>query len=109
MYNYEIKTTDTAEQLTVFGWCEEIGLTVLLEYNVPPYYLDIYLPELKLAVELDGPMHSRKRDKKRDGFIKRRHGIDVWRFRNRDITDTFQKQFNSHINKRAKEIFDAKD
>ena len=101
MNDYEIKTTDTPEQIKVFGWCHDLGLTTLLEYNVPPYYLDIYLPELKLGIELDGPMHSRKKDAKRDGFIKRRYDIDIWRYKNKHLNNELKEEFFKNIKERA--------
>lgn len=78
------RTTDTEEQLRVYYWCLHYGLTTYKEWQVGDYSLDIYLPELKLGIEIDGHTHSRKRDAKRDANIKRRYGIEVVRLKNKE-------------------------
>jgi len=55
---------------------------------LPPYVLDFYCDELRLAVELDGGQHNTdgeaKRDDRRDQFIRAR-GIEVVRYWNHDV------------------------
>ena len=63
--------------------------------------MDVYLPELRLGIELDGYTHSRKKDAKRDAFIKRRHKIDIWRFKNKEITKEFKETLFEMIIERA--------
>lgn len=54
------------------------------EYNVPntKFYIDFYLPEFNLGVEVDGPSHilSRKRDEERDQKIFRESAIPIVRY-----------------------------
>src|ERR1051326_2586283 len=49
----------------------------------PTIYLDIYFPNLKLAIEVDGTQHSepkkRQHDAIRDQHLRDR-GIEVWRY-----------------------------
>ena len=58
------------------------------QYSFPPYILDFYCHELKLAVELDGGQHNeevgRRRDARRDEYLAG-HGIRVLRFWNNDV------------------------
>jgi type I restriction enzyme S subunit len=54
----------------------------------PPYILDFYCHELKLAVELDGGQHNedaaRRRDARREEYLAER-GVRVLRFWNHDV------------------------
>jgi very-short-patch-repair endonuclease len=46
----------------------EAGFSIMEEFPIPPYAIDIWLPEWHLAVEVDGPGHSyhAARDRRRD-------------------------------------------
>ncbi len=58
------------------------------QHPFPPYILDFYCHELKLAVELDGGQHNeevgRRRDARRDEYLAG-HGIRVLRFWNNEV------------------------
>ena len=58
------------------------------QHPFPPYILDFYCYELKLAVELDGGQHNeedeRERDARRDAYLAKQ-GIRVLRFWNNDV------------------------
>ncbi len=73
----------------VIEWIAAIGLEYVEEFSVGPYSLDIYLPEMKLAVELDGPQHNRRKDAIRDHIVLTDFGIRTVRFkvgaRKRDV------------------------
>ena len=75
----------------------------ILEERVSVYSLDIYLPEIRLGIELDGPYHRKKRDEKRDSFIKRRYNIDIIRFKNKEIDEMNKEDFFVLIEQRAVE------
>lgn len=49
------------------------------EERFAPYTLDIYLPEWHLAIEIDGPAHSAKKDEVRDQWFLEFHGIPTLR------------------------------
>ena len=51
---------------------DEMGVSYLSEYPFPPYIVDIYLPEWRLGVEIDGPLHNKAKDKVRDNYL------DAW-------------------------------
>jgi very-short-patch-repair endonuclease len=65
-----------------------MGLKFRRQHPMPPYVLDFYCDELKLAVELDGGQHNADdaagRDRVRDAFIRAR-GIKVVRYWNHDV------------------------
>lgn len=46
------------------------------------YYLDYYIPELKLAIELDSDLHKDDKDKVRDKYLLEKLGIKTFRIRN---------------------------
>jgi len=58
------------------------------QYPFPPFVLDFYCHELKLAIELDGGQHNeprgRKQDARRDAFLAQ-EGVRVVRFWNNDV------------------------
>lgn len=45
------------------------------------YYLDYYIPELKLAIELDSELHKDDKDQIRDEYLLSRLGIKTYRIR----------------------------
>jgi very-short-patch-repair endonuclease len=65
-----------------------LGFKFRRQQPFPPYVLDFYSEELKLAIELDGGQHNAGnealRDRHRDDFI-RDHGIEVVRYWNHDL------------------------
>ena len=58
------------------------------QYSVGHFVLDFYSPELKLAIEVDGPTHqgaeAQQRDRDRQSFIET-FGIQFLRITNQDI------------------------
>ncbi|WP_284155332.1 asparagine synthase-related protein [Sulfuricystis multivorans] len=56
------------------------------QHPVPPYVLDFYCAELKLAIELDGGQHAERfeRDAQREAYLAE-HGIRVLRFWNHEV------------------------
>ena len=65
-----------------------LGLKFRRQHPIPPFILDFYCPELKLAIEIDGGQHNdpgrRLKDAKRTQFL-RRKGIEVIRFWVHDV------------------------
>ena len=58
---------------------QELGFEVIAEYPVGAYKLDCYLPLVHVGIEADGPMHSRRRDEKRDGQLLDKHCLPILR------------------------------
>ena len=64
------------------------GVKFRRQYSVARFVLDFYCPELKLAIEIDGPTHYSAEAKDYDRFRQRSiEGLDIQflRFTNRDI------------------------
>lgn len=58
------------------------------QYSVGPFVIDFYAPELKLAIEIDGPIHFQPEaieyDKRRQLYLETK-GIYVIRFTNNQV------------------------
>ena len=54
---------------TVCRWLDELDVGYTEEYPVGQYTIDIYIPDMRLGVELDGPQHVKKKDIIRDHKI----------------------------------------
>ena len=65
-----------------------LGLKFRRQHPFPPYTLDFYCDELKLAIELDGGQHNEpdeaQRDTRRSAYLAAR-GIKVLRYWNHDV------------------------
>ncbi len=57
------------------------GVELMIETDFPPYRVDIYLPTLHAAIEVDGPHHSAKRDRVRDQQLFARYSLPVFRIK----------------------------
>ncbi|WP_055049543.1 endonuclease domain-containing protein [Devosia sp. A16] len=64
----------------------ELGWHFRRQHPVGPYVLDFYCASMKLAVEVDGPVHQEQidRDQRRTAWL-RKEGIRVLRFSTEDV------------------------
>ena len=62
---------DYTKQENIIAEClDKAGLRHAPQYEIFPYTVDFYIPELKIVIEADGKMgHLKKRDKKRDVYL----------------------------------------
>jgi len=70
----------------IFGWRVEN------EKIFRPYFLDYFIPEIMVGIEIDGGVHIARGtyDLARDAYLESRYGVRVYRFDNDEITG---KQF----------------
>lgn len=63
-----------------------LGYTFRRQFQIGIYIVDFYCHELKLIIELDGPIHERQKeyDEKRQGWLERQ-GFLVLRFKNDEV------------------------
>jgi very-short-patch-repair endonuclease len=76
-------------------------IKVVEEKIMTPYILDIYLPFLKIGIEIDGGVHDKQGgyDNERDSWLWDRHKIVVFRFKNEEVkTDSFKESIWNIIN-----------
>ena len=73
------------------------GLKFRRQYGINNYIVDFYCPELKLAVEIDGSVHSYNSkiisDKKRQNCIESL-GIKILRYSNNDVIKNVDSVLN---------------
>jgi len=98
---------DTPQQFLVAAWIREAGFGTTLEEDFPPYVVDVYIPDLHLGVELDGPHHFRKRDAIRDEKLLSEYSLEIWRFNNTEIVSNFKSMFIDNIINFAQGRIDA--
>lgn len=58
---------------------EKMGVGLMEEVDFPPYRIDLYLPDYHVAVEIDGPMHSKRQDLKRDMNLSLEYWLPTFR------------------------------
>jgi len=73
------RTTNTNGQLKLEKWIRELGFITELEKEFPPYWADIYLQEVHVAVEYDGAQHWKKKDRKKDKHLMDEYLLPVLR------------------------------
>lgn len=65
----------------VCKWLDAFGIGYIEEYEVGQYSVDIYLPDTKMGVEIDGPQHNKRKDVIRDAAIERATGMQIVRIK----------------------------
>jgi very-short-patch-repair endonuclease len=75
-----------------YDFLKKLTVPVKRQKNVENYILDFYIPQYKIAIEIDGGQHytreGKEADKTRDNALKR-WGIRVLRYTNADIKTNF--------------------
>ena len=105
----DLRKKDTPQELLILEWVRETGLGANAQEDFSPYVADIYIPDLDLVIEVDGPLHLRKSDKKRDLQLKTKYGVDTWRIPLKTISKGYKTDFMSHLNTIVrKKIIDAR-
>lgn len=75
---------------------ERFGFECKFEHCIGDYFVDVYVPNIRLVVELDGGCHSVNNDAARDRFMKSL-GYNVFRFH--EITDENLNKLASFVEK----------
>ena len=107
MLNRDIRKKDTPQELLVLEWVRATGLGANPQEDFPPYVVDVYVPDLDLAIEVDGPLHLRKSDKKRDLHLKTKYGVDTWRIPLKKMAKSYKGEFTAELQKLIKNKINA--
>jgi very-short-patch-repair endonuclease len=67
----------------------QLGAPFRRQHPVGPFFPDYFSVPLKLAVEIDGPLHSAEKDSERDHWMQSR-GITVLRFSVQEIDENLE-------------------
>ena len=97
---------DTPQELMVLNWVRDTGIGANPQEDFPPYVVDVYVPDLQLAIEIDGPLHLSKRDKKRDEILASQ-GIEKWRIPLKVIKVSYKEEFLKEFWKIVEKKIDA--
>lgn len=67
---------------TLLKICKWFGVNMLHEHALSPYVVDLYIKQLKIAIEIDGASHEHRAsyDAKRDTLLMKKYGVKVFRF-----------------------------
>ena len=103
----EPRKKDTPEQFKMAEWVREAGFGSILEQDFEPYVVDIYIPDLLLALEIDGPYHMKRRDARRDEYICTNYNIEIWRYPLKVVKVSFKEEFINSLLKYAQEQINA--
>ncbi len=109
-YRKNLRNHSTAAEATLWKLLRNKqvgGLKFRRQHSIGNYILDFYCPQLKLAIELDGEVHSgvyaEEKDRERDSFLNQ-HRIEVIHFENRwvyeypqDIVEEILRCKNNHL------------
>lgn len=64
---------------------ESFGIGVIEELDFPPYRVDLYLPDYHVIIEVDGPLHNRRQDQKRDKNLYDEYKLYTFRISTRNL------------------------
>ena len=103
----EPRKKDTPEQFMMAEWVREAGFGSILEQDFDPYVVDIYIPDLLLALEIDGPYHMKRRDAVRDEYIRNGYKIEIWRFPLKEVRQSLKNEFITQLITYAEEQINA--
>lgn len=88
---FELLSKSTNQESAVYSALKSTGFEVIRQYPIftgrKQYYADLYLPKLKLVIEVDGGYHFSEKQKRLDTNRSagiRRLGYHVCRIKNRD-------------------------
>ena len=79
--NFQLTVLTDAHK-TVLKFLETRGLGVMEEIPLPPYTVDIYLPDFHVGIEVDGEdFHNKKQDEKRDKILLADYKLPIYRIK----------------------------
>jgi len=86
----------TVAQQTAYEKIKILYPDAELEWIFYPYIVDIYIPSIHVAIEIDGASHKNKKDydKRRDKVLRSKYRLKVYRFKNREV---FTERFDMKI------------
>ena len=81
----EIPTVLSAAHKKVIKFLENWGIQLMEEVDFPPYRVDIFIPEVHVVIEVDGPHHSKKANEKRDKKLLEEYLLPTFRIDASDV------------------------
>lgn len=66
-------------------YLEKRGLSIQWEESFWPHQVDIYLPDFHAVIEVDGPLHDKQKDTKRDLVLVEDYSLRIHRIPAKDV------------------------
>ena len=107
MVGRNLRKKDTPHELMVLEWVRTTGLGANAQEDFPPYVVDIYIPDMKLGIEVDGPLHFSRKDKKRDQELQDKYGVDIWRLPLKILKMSYKEEFTNQLMEKVEEQSNA--
>ncbi len=84
----ELKRHVSRSEARLWPWlrASQLGAPFRRQHPIGPYFADYCCVPLKLVVEIDGPDHDLRHDRRRDAFLSAK-GFEVLRFSAADAAD----------------------
>ena len=110
-YAKELRKNMTPEEKHIwYDFLKKVPMTVKRQYVVENYILDFFIPQVNVAIEIDGSQHyepdAKKADQKRDADLAL-VGVKVIRYTNNDINKNFVgvvQEIMKHLNIEFKDL-----
>ncbi len=75
---------------------KQLGVRFRRQFGIASYVIDFYCPNLRIAIEIDGPTHDPKEDQVRQSQIESL-GVTFLRFTNQDVLNSKDEIMNEII------------
>lgn len=97
-------TVLSAAHKEVIKLLENWGIELIEEVDFPPYRVDCFLPNVHVAIEVDGPHHSKKADEKRNKKLLEDYFLPTFRINVKDVrkSERWSREFWAFLEEHIK-------
>lgn len=102
-FSNQLRKQPPPSELAVKRLLSDNGIPFIFQHSIVAlrklYILDFYIPQLKLAIEVDGSTHdnTKEYDWTRDRAMKEQHNIVTWRISNKSAIEISSADFANNF------------